>query len=65
MSYLTCGAVKSLIQPVTDNKARQKFTGKELDEDGKVVDGQGGIVCAGMMLNYFGAMYYDSDIGLW
>lgn len=65
MSYLAYGAVKSLIQPAQDDQTRQKFTGKELDEDGKIVDGQGGIVCAGMMLNYFGARYYDSDIGLW
>jgi RHS repeat-associated protein len=65
MGYLAYGAIQSLLQLSSENKARQKFTGKELDEDGKTYDEHGAVVCAGMMLNYFGARYYDSEIGKW
>ena len=39
---------------------REKFTGKELDEDG-AVDGE----TEGMGLYYFGARYYDAEVGIW
>jgi RHS repeat-associated protein len=38
---------------------REKFTGKEFDQEGKV-NGVGGI-----KLDYFGARYYDPEIGIW
>jgi len=41
--------------------AREKFTGKELDEDGK--DAENGV--AGVGLEYFGMRYYDQDVGVW
>lgn len=39
-------------------KTREKFTGKERDNEG--IPGEPGID-----LDYFGARYYDSDLGLW
>jgi len=41
--------------------ARKTFTGKEFDEEG----GDDSLGVSGMDLYYFGARYYDADIGLW
>jgi RHS repeat-associated protein len=41
-------------------KERKKFTGKEYDEEGAVSG-----VTDGLKLNYFGARFYDPEIGVW
>lgn len=44
----------------SDLSTKEKFTGKEFDEDGAVED-----ITDGIRLNYFGWRYYDPQIGLW
>ena len=39
---------------------KDAFTGKEFDDEGKISDGM-----SGMRLSYFGARYYDAEIGVW
>jgi RHS repeat-associated protein len=41
-------------------KERKKFTGKEYDQEGLVAG-----VTDGLKLNYFGARFYDPEIGVW
>ena len=43
-----------------DIAAREKFTGKEYDQEGLVAG-----VTDGLKLDYFGARYYDPEIGVW
>jgi RHS repeat-associated protein len=45
---------------VAAKKSKEGFTGKEFDEDGYVEN-----VSEGINLHYFGARYFDSEIGLW
>ena len=55
--YFSYGNIKSLVQGAT--VGREKFTGKEFDTEG----GSGST--GGMNLDYFGARYYDADLGMW
>jgi RHS repeat-associated protein len=43
-----------------DIAAREKFTGKEYDQEGLVAG-----VTDGLRLDYFGRRYYDPEIGVW
>ena len=63
IAYLAYGAENQLTQLPPDNVTRQKYTGKELDEDGVVVDDDVEVT-SGMGLNYFGARYYDPVVGV-
>ena len=56
--YYAYGNTKRL--SVAAKNAKEGYTGKEFDEDGSI-----GAVTEGMKLHYFGARYYDSDIGQW
>ncbi|MGA2507736.1 MAG: RHS repeat-associated core domain-containing protein [Chitinispirillaceae bacterium] len=51
-AYFAYGKQIPLLTPSPDLMARDEFTGKELDAE------------AGINLDYFGARYYDADIGL-
>lgn len=55
--YFSYGNADKLF--VSSRPTREKFTGKEFDEDGI------GAGIVGIKLSYFGARYYDPDIGLW
>lgn len=56
-TYQSMGGISSLVSG--SQPTREKFTGKEHDNEGS--DG----ASAGMNLDYFGARYYDSDLGMW
>ena len=58
--YLTYGAQNELVTPTADQQAREKFTGKECDVEGS--DPTLGL--AGINLLYFGARYYDAEVGI-
>ncbi|NLD99661.1 MAG: DUF4258 domain-containing protein, partial [Fibrobacter sp.] len=47
------------IENVSLDRVREKFTGKELDEDG-AING-----APGLRLEYFGKRYYDPELGIW
>jgi RHS repeat-associated protein len=53
MAYLAYGTKGDLSSPPAGEWARRGFTGKELDED------------VGIRLDYFGARYYDPELGVW
>lgn len=53
--YYSYGSMNKLL--TSSSPSREKFTSKEFDEDGGM-DGQ-------MKLFYFGARYYDPDLGMW
>jgi RHS repeat-associated protein len=53
MDYMGYGKEIPRLTTTADARAREKFTGKELDEE------------AGMNLSYFGKRYYDAEIGKW
>jgi RHS repeat-associated protein len=57
-AYGTVSPVEVMVDGSTD-PLREKFTGKEFDEEG---DGSG---ASGIGLFYFGKRYYDAEIGLW
>jgi len=61
-NYLAYGSLRSLI-PIIEksDEARMKFTGKEFDEDG--LDSANGV--GGIRLSYFGARYFDAEVGKW
>ena len=63
IAYLAYGAENQLTQLPPDNVTRQKYTGKELDQEGVVVDDDVEVT-SGMRLNYFGARYYDPVVGV-
>jgi RHS repeat-associated protein len=46
--------------PAGTENTKEKFTGKELDKEGAVAG-----VTDGIGLSYFGARYYDAEIGMW
>jgi len=59
-AYQAYGTVDELQPPAGDQpKVREKFTGKEFDEEG---DENG---AEGIRLAYFGARYYDAEVGYW
>jgi RHS repeat-associated protein len=57
--YESYGAMDPVIVSSTVNPAREKFTGKEFDKEGNENGG------TGINLFYFGARYYDPEIGMW
>lgn len=57
--YQPYGNVVTLKAPSTIDNVRKMFTGKEYDKDG---EGSGG---TGLALFYFGARYYDPEVGVW
>ncbi len=57
--YDAYGVQTAIVQAGTEN-AREKFTGKELDREGAVSG-----VTSGIGLDYFGARYYDPEVGIW
>jgi RHS repeat-associated protein len=61
MAYDAYGAIiRDEIMAGIENGSKEKFTGKEYDTSGFI---GGGIAC-GMHLDYFGARYYDPEIGV-
>jgi len=58
-SYKWYGSHLQEYEGSADN-AREKFTGKELDTEG--ADAENGV--GGIQLSYFGARYYDAEIGM-
>jgi RHS repeat-associated protein len=56
-AYAAYGMEKECV--ASPNHFREKFTGKELDNEG-TVNG-----AAGIRLSYFGKRYYDAEIGSW
>jgi RHS repeat-associated protein len=56
--YQPYGTMVNLVKG--PDKNREKFTGKEFDDEGADENGVGGV---GMF--YFGARYLDADLGLW
>jgi RHS repeat-associated protein len=54
--YQAYGKMRPLTEPAKGEKVTEKFTGKEYDED------ENG---SGIGMFYFGARYYDADVGLW
>jgi len=56
-NYRAYGSVIDLIQG--PNSVREKFTGKEFDQEGGVNGG------SGIDSYYFGARYYDPEVGVW
>ncbi len=57
-AYTAYGVMKDL--EASGGGTRERFTGKEFDTEG-AVEG----VVDGMNLNYFGARYYDPEVGIW
>ncbi len=57
--YAPYGKMVEELASSGEKDVREKFTGKEYDSDGS---GNGG---TGIGLFYFGARYYDPDIGIW
>jgi RHS repeat-associated protein len=57
--YESYGAMDTVIVSSTVNPAREKFTGKEFDKEGTENGG------TGIKLYYFGARFYDPEIGVW
>jgi RHS repeat-associated protein len=52
-AYMPYGMEQPLLNAPADERAREKFTGKEFDGD------------IGINLTYFGARYYDPQVGVW
>jgi RHS repeat-associated protein len=48
--------MRPLTEPAKGEKVTEKFTGKEFDED------ESG---SGIGMFYFGARYYDAEVGVW
>lgn len=46
----------------SSEESRERYTGKELDKDGALNDGEN--VATGIQLSYFSARYLDSDVGI-
>lgn len=61
-AYLAYGKEKEITS--APEPARQKYAGKEFDEDGVAYDGETKLT-NGIGLNYFGARYYDPEVGTW
>jgi RHS repeat-associated protein len=61
VSYDAYGAVIRSQTSGTEDATKNKFTGKEYDTSGSIA---GGVAC-GLKLHYFGARYYDPEIGIW
>ncbi len=57
--YTAYGEMSSVF-PTAADPAREKFTGKEFDQEGADENGVGGI-----QAYYFGARFYDPEIGVW
>jgi RHS repeat-associated protein len=57
--YESYGAMEPVASFSPVSYTKEKFTGKEFDEEGTVNGG------TGIGLFYFGGRYYDSEIGLW
>lgn len=58
VNYSPYGMMESLASVGTE-KAKEKFTGKEYDEEGPLGGG------TGINAYYFGARYYDPELGIW
>jgi RHS repeat-associated protein len=61
-AYLAYGKEKPITS--TAEPSRQKYAGTEFDQDGVAEDGATQLT-NGIDLNYFGARYYDPEIGAW
>ena len=58
IAYTAYGVEMQLVQSAGDN-TRERFTGKEFEVDGNVNGADG------VQLTYFGARYYDPEVGVW
>jgi RHS repeat-associated protein len=64
--YLPYGTQVSLITSPADDSTREKFSGKELDNDGEGPDEADPTnTITGVQLDYFGGRYYDAQVGRW
>lgn len=66
VSYQAYGDVDQLLDAEaagSEDPVREKFTGKEYDEDGREDDKPNGSL--GMQLVYFGMRYLDPEVGIW
>ena len=60
LSYMAYGAMHSLMPPAGgEETVKEKFTGKEFDEDGSVNG------ASGIQAYHFGARMYDPEIAMW
>lgn len=60
VAYAAYGTKKELVSSPPTTAVRERFTGKEFDQEGAVT-----LNTDGMNLYYFGARYYDPEIGYW
>jgi RHS repeat-associated protein len=58
--YYSYGKMNTFFLPAIDT--REKFTGKEFDQEGKTAGANG---AAGIEAYHFGARMYDSEVGVW